>query len=128
MITLTREQQGNFQLSNEAGFTINGVTSQDSENGLTPFQLISSSLSLCMALSLDALINRDELDVDRYTISVKPQKAEDSPSRIEKFTIEVDVIGSVDDKVKQKLVKLAKRACTVGNTIERGATVDVSVK
>ncbi|MBM7570709.1 OsmC family protein [Aquibacillus albus] len=127
MVILTKTENGPFQIENEQGFAINGVTSKDATDGLTPFQLVCSSLSLCMAISIEALVQRDELKLDEMVIKVKTKKADDSPSRIERFTIDVNLQGEFDEKTKQKLVKSAKRACTIGNTIEQGAQMEINV-
>ncbi|MCT2537730.1 OsmC family protein [Aquibacillus koreensis] len=127
MITLKRTSDGGYNMSNREGVSVQGATSKTNTDGFTPFELLCNSISLCMALSLDALIKRDELDVTEYNIDVTPHKAEDSPSRIERFTVEVQLAGELDEKTKKKLIASAKRACTVGNTLKHGAEMDVEI-
>lgn len=128
MIVLEKSSTASYHLENQHGVSFYGVNSKREKDGFTPFELICSSVSLCMALSIDALIERDDLDVQKYTIKVEPHKAEDRPSRIERFSVEVEIIGDVDEKAKQKLSKSAERACTIGNTLKKGAEMEISLK
>ncbi|UFT99125.1 OsmC family protein [Radiobacillus kanasensis] len=124
MITLTSNMSGNFSLKNANEEEITGASSRDYD-GYTPFDLICSSLSVCMAIGIDSVIKRDSLDIKEYSIEVTPRKAEDSPSRIEHFSVAVQFADEVEEKTKKKLITIAKRACTIGNTIEQGAKVEI---
>ncbi|MDL4839515.1 OsmC family protein [Aquibacillus rhizosphaerae] len=128
MITLERAEKGSFKMKNNKDVTVNGANSETNADGYTPFELLCSSVSLCMALSIDALVERDELEIEAYNIYVEPHKAEGSPSRIERLTVQVELKTNLDEEIKTKLISSAKRACTVGNTLKHGAEMDVELK
>lgn len=127
MVSIEKSNDGTFQIKNELGHVTVGLKTPGGEEGLTPLELISSSLGLCVALTLNQLIERDELNVDELKIDVQAEKATDRPSRVARFHVEIAFSGDFDEKVKAKLIKMANRACTIGNTISNGAEIAVNV-
>ncbi|GGM41718.1 hypothetical protein GCM10011351_29800 [Paraliobacillus quinghaiensis] len=128
MITLKKTKDNPHQITNGKGVLTTGTASTSEEEGYTPVDYLTSSVSICMGLTLDALIKRDELPVDGYTINVSAKKAEGRPSRMESIDVEIDFDANLDAKTKDKLIKSAKRGCTIGNTIEQGAAINYTVK
>jgi len=128
MITLKKTKNNPHQITNEKGVVTTGTASTSEMEGYTPVDYLTSAVSICMGLTLDALIKRDELQIDGYTINVSAKKAEGRPSRMESINVEIDFDADLEDKVKEKLVKSAKRGCTIGNTIEHGAEINFQAK
>lgn len=126
MITLKKVKEQNHQITNDAGVVTTATPSKSEVLGYSPVDYLASSVSICMGLTLDALIARDQLEIAGYTIKVIGNKAEDSPSRLESLDVEIDFDGELDEKQKAKLIKLAKRGCTIGNTIEHGAEIHIA--
>lgn len=125
MITLKKEQNLAHKITNDNGVVTIGTSSKRSTEGYTPVDYLASSVALCMGLTLDAVIARDQLDVAGYTIEVRLNKAEDRPSRFESLDVRLEFESELTDKEKKKLIMLAKRGCTIGNTIEQSAEIHV---
>ncbi|MBB6453784.1 putative OsmC-like protein [Salirhabdus euzebyi] len=125
MIQLELNQNGTYGMKNKNGNVITGIKGEG--EGFSPTELVCASLSLCMGLTLDFLIKRDQLPIHDFKVKVDAEKAEDSPSRMKRFDIEVSIAGDIDEKTEKKLITSAKRGCTIGNTIMHGAEMDVHV-
>ncbi|WP_339254480.1 OsmC family protein [Sporosarcina sp. FSL W8-0480] len=128
MITLKKTKNRPHEITNEKGVTTIAAASDNEVEGYSPVDYITSSVSICMGLTLDALIKRDDLPIDSYVINVDATKADGRPSRLEKIDVEIIFGTELDGKVKEKLIKSAIRGCMIGNTIENGAKVNVSAK
>lgn len=126
MITLKKTKDQPHQIVNQKGITTIAAASDSDLDGYSPVDYITSAISICMGLTLDALIKRDDLAITSYQIKVDAIKAEGRPSRLEKLNVSIDFDQDIEDKVKEKLIKSAKRGCTIGNTIEHGAEVNVT--
>lgn len=127
MVSIEKTNNGTFEIKNELGHVTVGLKSPGGEEGLTPLELISSSLGLCVALTLNQLIERDNLNVDELKVDVGAEKSTEKPSRIARFIVDISFSGEFDQKVKAKLIKIANRACTIGNTLAHGAEVEINV-
>lgn len=127
MITLKKENNKVHEITNDRGTTQLATSSRSDVAGFSPGDFLNSSIAICMGLTLDALIERDNLDIPGYSIEIDGTKAEGArPSRMEKFDVKVIFEGELDEKLKNRLAKSAKRGCTMGNTIEHGATINVT--
>ncbi|MFB1049768.1 OsmC family protein [Paraliobacillus sp. JSM ZJ581] len=128
MITLKKVKDQPHKVTNQKGVTLIAASSDSELEGYSPMDYLASGVSFCMGLTLDALIKRDNLPIESYDIEVHVTKADGRPSRLEKLDVEITFDTNLEDKVKEKLIRSAKRACTVGNTIEHGAEVNVTAK
>lgn len=127
LITLRKEDNKVHEITNDRGTVQLATSSSSGVDAFTPGDYINSSIAICIGLNLDALIERDNLDIPGYSIEINGTKSEDArPSRMEKFDVKIVYDGEVDDKVKNRLTKSAKRACTMGNTIEHGVPINVT--
>lgn len=128
MITLEKVKDKAHEITNDSGVVSVAAKPGSDVEGFTPVDYLASSVSICIGLTLDALIARDQLDVEGYTIKIICNKAEGRPSRFESMDVEVKFNGELDSEVKEKLLKSAKRACTIGHTIEHGAEINLAVE
>ncbi|GAA5416011.1 hypothetical protein Pryu01_01043 [Paraliobacillus ryukyuensis] len=128
MVTLKKTTDQPHEITNKKGVTTVAAASESEVDGYSPIDYLTSAVSICMGLTLDALINRDGLPIKSYEISVDATKAEGRPSRLEKLDVEITFDRKLEKDVQEKLIKSAKRGCTIGNTIEHGAAVNVTVK
>ncbi len=96
------------------------VVTRPSEAGFNPLDLLYASLAACLVLS--ARIAASELGVlDRLAevrAGVTGDKAADSPSRIGRFHIEIEVDGDFDAATRADIIAAAERICTVSNTLK----------
>ncbi|MDX8466221.1 OsmC family protein [Mesorhizobium sp. VK23B] len=103
------------------GGAVDVVTSV-SAPGFNPLDLLYASLAACMVLSARIAATRlgvaDRLGEVRADVS--GGKAKDELSRVETFTVRLEIAGDLDAAVKQRIVEDAETICTVSNTL-RGA-------
>ncbi|CQR46023.1 OsmC-like protein [Paraliobacillus sp. PM-2] len=128
MITLKKVKDQPHEITNQKGVKSIAASSDNEVEGYSPVDYLASAVSFCMGLTLDALIKRDDLPIESYDIEVHVTKAEGRPSRLEKLDVDITFDTELEDKVKEKLIRSAKRGCTIGNTIEHGAEVNVTAK
>ena len=91
----------------------------------SPVEFLCASLATCVAKGLHQLMTRDAMPLTRLTVTAEAIKATTPPSRIERFDVVVDLPDAPPGK-RNKLIVSAERACTVGNTLLRGATIEVA--
>ncbi|SEO16346.1 Uncharacterized OsmC-related protein [Amphibacillus marinus] len=126
MIVLKKDKHSDYQAINDNGTVSIGRSSQSNQDGFSPVDYLCSSVALCMGLNIDSITERDNLDISSYTIEVSATKAVDArPSRMEKLDVKVELIGNIDDKTRSKVIKSAKRGCTIGNTLEHGVPINL---
>ena len=108
-------------ITTPTGGTIDVVT-QVSAPGFSPLDLLYASLAACMVLS--ARIAATRLGVADHLGEVRAQvggeKAKDEPSRVETFTVSLEISGDLDAAMKERILADAEDICTVSNTL-RGA-------
>ncbi|BAM48294.1 OsmC family protein [Amphibacillus xylanus] len=126
MIRLNKSTDRAHEITNDGGTVYLAKSGKSDLDAFTPGDFLNSSIAICMGLTLDALIERDGLDIPGYTIEVDGTKAQDvRPSRMEKFDVKITFDADIDEKLKSRLIKSAKRGCTMGNTIEHGVPINV---
>ena len=105
-------------ITTPTGGTLDVVT-QVSAPGFNPLDLLYASLAACMVLS--ARIAATRLGVaDRLgevSADVGGEKAKDEPSRVETFTVRLEITGDLDAATKQRILAGAEDICTVSNTL-----------
>jgi len=105
-------------ITTPTGGTLDVVT-QVSAPGFNPLDLLYASLAACMVLS--ARIAATRLGVaDRLgevSADVGGEKAKDEPSRVETFTVRLEITGDLDAATKQRILADAEDICTVSNTL-----------
>ena len=128
-MTTLQWKNGQNEISNGAGMQIIGSKAPD-QAGLSPKELLEAALALCVSISMEKILERDEIEVDlnALKIDVKASKAEGVTNRFTHFDTTVEMPADLDPKYKKKLLILVERACTIGNTITEGATIHVSEK
>src|SRR5699024_1510164 len=108
MITLKKEQDKIHEITNDRG-TMNLASSSDTNaDAFSPGDYLNGAVAICMGLNLDALIERDQLDVRGYSIEISSTRAENArPRRLEKLDVKVTFDADLDEKTKNRLVKSA---------------------
>lgn len=124
-MAIVQRKNGSFGVYNDAGLQVEASFTANA-NGLNPKELLESSLGLCITIVIQRMLERDEVELtedDRFSVEVRAIKAEDSPSRFEECVVNVELPDHFSDKYKNKLIKSAERACTIGNTLQRGLKI-----
>lgn len=95
------------------------------DEGMTPLELMDAALAGCLVLSLRIAARKlgwlEQLkDV---AVDVTHIKGEGAPSRVAEFTCDFRIAGDFTAEERSRLIADAHELCTVGNTLERGATI-----
>jgi putative redox protein len=93
-------------------------------SGPTPYELLSSALSACTAITLRMYADRKGWPLEAVEVRLKHEKvhcddcveAEEGGSRIDRFTREVRVEGDLDAEQRRKMLRIAER-CPVQRTL-----------
>jgi len=95
------------------------IATRPSEAGFSPLDLLFAALAGCLVVSARSAAGELGL-LDRFeaaTAHVRGQKAEEGPSRIEAFHVELSVAGDLDDAERSRIIARAEQLCTVSNTL-----------
>lgn len=126
MLTLRKQKDTVHELTNEKNHQTVGAASDSEIAGFSPVDYLESSVAMCMALTMDAVIQRDNLVVEGYQIEAKVTRDPSlKPKRFSGIDVQITFTGAIDAKVEAKLKKLAHRGCTIGHTIEHGAAINI---
>ncbi|PWA09432.1 hypothetical protein DCC39_13110 [Pueribacillus theae] len=121
-----RWSDSGYNIINDSNFEMKGASTPRTE-GLTPIELLESSLGLCVAITINQILVRDGYGQAEVQVSVKAKKAKSPPSRVEKFLVDIRFPEGNDlkEEYRGKLIMLAERACTIGNTLQQGAAINM---
>ncbi|GAB2556797.1 OsmC family protein [Gracilibacillus alcaliphilus] len=124
MKTIVKWSHNSLEISNTKDNQVIGAENAE-EQGFTPIELLTGALGQCIVISLSRLLKRDGVSFheDDLQVTVHAQKAEQGPSRVEQFTVDIKLSLDLDDKYRKRLIKSAERACTIGNTLKTGTQI-----
>ncbi|RVD56040.1 OsmC family peroxiredoxin [Mesorhizobium sp. M2D.F.Ca.ET.185.01.1.1] len=115
-------------ITTPTGGTIDVVT-QVSAPGFNPLDLLYASLAACMVLSARIAATRlgvaDRLGEVRADVG--GDKAKDEASRVETFTIKLEITGDLDAATKERILADAEDICTVSNTLRGGPALHATL-
>lgn len=119
-----KKVNGSYGIYNEEGLQVEGSFTSNS-NGLNPKELLEASIGMCMTIVIQKMFERDGVEVHdgEFSVEVTSVKAPDSPSRFEKFNVSITLPDRLSDDYKRKIMVSAERACTISNTVKKGAQV-----
>jgi putative redox protein len=127
-VTLTRVEQGVFDVSNERGGTmrIGGGGEQ-----FSPVELLLAAIAGCTAIDVD-FITTKRVDPTGFTVVASGEKVkDDTGNHMAGLTVEFSVSfpegadgDTARDRLPSALTRSHDRLCTVSRTVERGTPVD----
>lgn len=125
MMTTIRVVNGKNEIRNEAGLQVSGSTAPN-QKGLSPKELLEAALGLCISISLQKILARDEVDttVEEIEIQVVASKDEGVTNRFGHFLVTVQFPSQLDVIYKEKLLAVIERACTIGNTLKNEVVIE----
>jgi putative redox protein len=94
--------------------------------GMSPGKLTAASLGLCTGMHVAGYLKRHSVPNEGFEITVDQVNAE-NPRRCGGFTTTIHVKAELADGQREALLAEANK-CYVGNTLRRGATVNVTLK
>lgn len=120
---------GKNEISNENGVQINGSKAPNLQ-GLSPKELLEGSVALCISITLEKILERDEVAVNfnEVAIEVTASKAEGVTNRFTNFDAKIAFPKELDKAYQQKLLKLVERGCTISNTLVSEVTIELTAK
>jgi putative redox protein len=89
-------------------------------SGPGPYQLLSSGLAACTAMTLRLYADRKQWPLDRVSVKVDHAKRSDA---LDAFTRDILVEGKLDEIQRARLVEIANK-CPVHRTLERHSIVE----
>lgn len=122
--TASAGRDGLPEVTSETGGRLSVVTRPSAE-GFSPVDLLAASLASCIAISVQSAARAEGqlAAIERVTVRVIPEKAEEEPSRIARFVTTVTIDGPLDADGKERLIATAETLCTVSNTLRSGAAM-----
>jgi putative redox protein len=106
-----------FQVKNENGSvcTFDASVSMGGKNkGLTPMQLLASSLAGCMSIDVIMILNKQKVYPEVYMIEIVAKQKEGTPSPFESIHLIFKVDFSVDRNKLERAIELSKeKYCSV---------------
>lgn len=128
-MTTIQVVNGQNEVRNEAGFQVIGSTAPNQE-GLSPKELLEAALGLCISISLQKVLARDEVEVnvDEIEIQVTTSKDEGITNRFGRFDVTVQFPSQLEGTYKEKLIAVIERACTIGNTLKNDVVINTVEK
>ncbi|OUM95656.1 MAG: hypothetical protein BAA02_03035 [Paenibacillaceae bacterium ZCTH02-B3] len=123
-MTYVKITGGKMEIGNGAGIQAAGSDEPD-RDGLSPKELLEAAVALCVVKSVRAVLERDgvEYDPDEIGAEAVAMKEEGVTNRFSKLDVRLKLPSHLDETYRRKLLVIAERACTIGNTIRSGAAV-----
>lgn len=119
---LDTEGQGEVQARSGARIALAAMARDE---GMTPLELMDAALAGCLVLSVRIAARKfgwqDRLE--GVSVDVTHTKGEGAPSRIAEFACDFEIRGEFTEEERLQLIAESHAVCTVGNTIERGASI-----
>jgi len=125
-MTTIKLVEGQDEIYNEAGLQIIGSHAPN-QSGLSPRELLEAALGLCVSISIQKVLDRDEIEYDKSSIRVEVTavKAGDITNRFTNFNVIVELPSALDPAYKKKLLTIVERACTISNTLKNETIIDM---
>jgi uncharacterized OsmC-like protein len=123
-MTYVKITNGKMEIGNGAGIQA-AASGEPNQAGLSPRELLEAAVALCVVKSIRAVLDRDQTayDPDEIGAEAIASKEGDVANRFAKLEVRVKLPSNLDDAYRKKLLIVAERACTIGNTIRHGAAV-----
>jgi putative redox protein len=105
------------------------------DTGPSPYDLLLASLGACTAMTLRAYADLKQLPLDKVTVRLKHDKihaqdcaeCETKDGKIDKIEREIELIGTLDDTQRAKLLEIANK-CPVHRTLHSEVYIPTSLK
>jgi uncharacterized OsmC-like protein len=124
-MTNVKTIDGQMQIINEAGIQVKGSRTPNSE-GLSPRELLEASVALCVTITIQKVLERDQIEYDPTQLEVDVVATKEADPQANQFShlhVKVRLPDSLDEAYRRKLITIAERGCTIGNTLKSGAVI-----
>lgn len=118
------DKEGQGKVEAQSGTNV-ALAAMAREEGMTPLELMDAALAGCLVLSARIAARKfgwqDRLQ--GVSVDVTHTKGEGAPSRIAEFACDFTIRGDFTEEERRQLIAESHAVCTVGNTLERGASI-----
>lgn len=128
MIQLTINN-GENEISNEAGGCVRGNRGPELADGLNPRELLEAAVALCTSITLESVLKRDNIEYnpDEIKVAVQALKDEGVNNRFTNFHVKLTLPSGLDENYQKKIATIVERGCTISNTLSNGAVVELTL-
>lgn len=124
-MTYVKTVNGNYAIGNAAGIQSAGSKDPD-QAGLSPRELLEAALALCVTKTIRTVLERDQVAYDPAEIEVEAvaTKQGEVTNRFTNLAVRVKLPSHLDEAYRNKVLTIADRSCTIGNTLRQGVAVE----
>lgn len=121
-VEITGKYKGNLrvELTHGPSGTVIETDAPVDNNGkgekFSPTDLLSSSLGACMLTIMGIVADRDNIDLKDANFKVEKHMATDTPRRVKKIVVEINLPNTLSDEEKKKLERAA-HTCPVHHSL-----------
>ena len=116
-----REKPYVFELENENGTICKIDSSKDiggKERGLTPMELLAGALASCISIDILMILNKQNIELDNYSVSVDAKKKNSVPSPFEKIHLVFSIDAKIDLLKVERAIQLSiDKYCSVKESL-----------
>ena len=116
-----REKPYVFELENENGTICKIDSSKDiggKERGLTPMELLAGALASCISIDILMILNKQNIELDKYSVSVGAKKKNSVPSPFEKIHLVFSIDAEIDLLKVERAIQLSiDKYCSVKESL-----------
>lgn len=127
-IVIDETGKGAFQVQVQAGTSTflmdEPVAAGGLGSGPNPYDLLSSAIGACTLMTIRLYARRKTWPLEKVRVKVTHHR--DNLKSKDRFVREIELIGSLDDTQRARLLDIAMR-CPVHLTMERGSIVDTKL-
>ena len=122
-----REKPYVFELENENGTICKIDSSKDiggKERGLTPMELLAGALASCISIDILMILNKQNIELDKYSVSVDAKKKNSVPSPFEKIHLVFSIDAEIDLLKVERAIQLSiDKYCSVKASLNTGIQI-----
>ena len=122
-----REKPYVFELENENGTICKIDSSKDiggKERGLTPMELLAGALASCISIDILMILNKQNIELDNYSVSVDAKKKNSVPSPFEKIHLVFSIDAEIDLLKVERAIQLSiDKYCSVKASLNTGIQI-----
>ncbi|SDJ11729.1 OsmC family protein [Natribacillus halophilus] len=112
--------------STEAPFGLLQISGED-EHGFRPYQLLVSAIAGCSGSVLRKIMRKRRIDIGDIRISADVTRNDEEPHEVETVHLHYTVrAAGVKEEQMEKMVELAKKNCTIVQSVEPAIKVSES--
>lgn len=107
----------------------NGIAKVGIDKGeLAPYDMLLGSLAACLYSTFLDVIEKKRISFDKSNVIVTGEKREEIPATLKWVKVVIEITNASNEKGVLKSAELAKKYCSVYETISKVAEMNLEVK